>query len=142
MKPARGRPRLSPEGVKARIRDYCRRFSVKANAEGFPPFPSGKRETAQHREWMALYRMRRRHATAPAREVRSILATQQGVCRVCGQPLAPPDAILHERPGGDLPGALHSNCHRLARSAEAVGPEGLDQLRSYLWPGATPKRRT
>jgi len=46
------------------VRDYCARYGVEPNAEGLPPFPTGLRETPQHREWLAVYkahhRLRRR----------------------------------------------------------------------------------
>ncbi len=64
--PKRGRPPLTPEQVEARIRDYCARYAVAPNADGLPPFPTGHRETAQHREWLTVYkahqRLRRRVA--------------------------------------------------------------------------------
>jgi hypothetical protein len=127
--------------VKARIQDYCRRYAVEVNAEGLPAFPSGKRETVQHREWMALYRMHRRHATAPGAEIRSLLAVQGDLCAVCGRKLEPSEAVAHKGLDGQLLGSLHPACHRLAVSAEAVGAEALDRLHSYLWPALPPKRR-
>jgi len=42
------------------MRDYCARYGVAANAEGLPPFPSGLRETPQHREWLTLYKAHQR----------------------------------------------------------------------------------
>lgn len=80
MKPTsgkRGRPRLTLELLQARVRDYCSRYAAVPNADGLPPFPSGKRETRQHRAWLALYkahdRLRRRG---------------QGQCERCGSPVA------------------------------------------------------
>ena len=141
-KPARGRPRLSADALRARIQAYCGRYAVEANAEGLPPFPSGQRETLQHREWMALYRMHRRHGTAPGAEARLLLVAQAGVCAACGQPLEPAEAIAHRGSDDQLLGSLHPTCHRLAVSAEAVGAEAFDRLRSYLWPGRPPRRRS
>ncbi len=68
--PKRGRPPLSAEQVDARVREYCERYGVAAGPDGLPPFPSGRRETPQHREWLALYkalqRLRRRAAAQEA----------------------------------------------------------------------------
>jgi len=61
---SRGRPPLSSEQVAARVQAYCARYGVTIGSEGLPPFPSGRRETPQHREWLTLYkalqRLRRR----------------------------------------------------------------------------------
>jgi len=51
-----GRPRITFEELQTRVADYCARYGVAPNAEGLPPFPSGKRETQQHREWIAVYK--------------------------------------------------------------------------------------
>lgn len=51
-----GRPRLSPEALQARIAEYCGKYGVKPGADGLPPYPSGQRETVQHREWIAVYK--------------------------------------------------------------------------------------
>ncbi len=62
----RGRPPLSTEQVEARVQEYCGRYGVAPGPDGLPPFPSGRRETPQHREWLTLYkalqRLRRRAA--------------------------------------------------------------------------------
>ena len=62
----RGRPPQAPEEVEARVQHYCARYGVAAGPDGLPPFPSGRRETEQHREWLTLYkalqRLRRRAA--------------------------------------------------------------------------------
>ncbi len=46
------------------MQEYCSRYGVAPKPDGLPPFPAGRRETAQHREWLALYkalqRLRRR----------------------------------------------------------------------------------
>jgi len=55
---------MSTEQVEARVQEYCARYGVVPGPDGLPPFPSGRRETPQHREWLTLYkalqRMRRR----------------------------------------------------------------------------------
>lgn len=144
--PTRGRPRLSPGDVKARIQDYCRRYGVTAGPEGLPAFPSGKRETPQHRDWMAVYKAHQRLGRvggASLQDRRALLATQGGACSVCGLTLAVSEAVAHKAADGRSLGALHPACHRLAVSGEAAGPEAVDRLRAYLWPAATrpPKRR-
>jgi len=58
--PAQGRPRLRPEDLEVRIADYCRRYKAARSATGLPVFPTGKRETRQHREWIALYKLHNR----------------------------------------------------------------------------------
>ena len=55
-----GRPRLSPEAYEARLAAYCARYKVTPLATGIPPFPAGRRETEQHREWIALYKAKSR----------------------------------------------------------------------------------
>ena len=60
--PVVGRPRLAPEELAARIADYCRQYGVRVIESGLPPFPRGRRETPQHREWMKLYKAHNRMA--------------------------------------------------------------------------------
>ncbi len=142
--PTRGRPRLSPEDVTARIQDYCRRYGVTAGPEGLPPFPSGKRETPQHRDWMAVYKAHQRLGRvggASLQDRRALLATQAGACGLCGLTLAIAEVVAHRADGRSS--ALHRACDRLVVSAEAAGREAVDRLRAYLWPAAPrgPKRR-
>lgn len=58
--PTQGRPRLIPEALEARTAAYCQRYRVAPGPQGLPPFPSGKRETPQHREWIGLYKAHNR----------------------------------------------------------------------------------
>jgi hypothetical protein len=60
VKSKKGRPGLTAEGYQARLDAYCVLYGVSVTPEGIPPFPSGRRETAQHREWIALYKAHRR----------------------------------------------------------------------------------
>lgn len=60
--PPRGRPRLGPEVYAERLSAYCTRYGVAPSAEGLAPFPTGRRETPQHREWIALYKAHSRLA--------------------------------------------------------------------------------
>lgn len=68
-----GRPRLTPEEYEARLSAYCARYNVRPTPEGIPPFPAGQRETAQHREWIKLYKAHHRLARR-----------QKGQCERCG----------------------------------------------------------
>jgi len=144
--PQRGRPRLSPEDVKARVQEYCRRYAVHVGPAGLPPFPTGKRETAQHRDWMAVYKARQRlgrvgGASLEAR--RGVLEAQHGVCALCGGELGVAVAVVQNAPDGRA-SALHPACQRLAVAAEAAGPEAVAGLRAYLSQAAahSPRRRT
>jgi hypothetical protein len=73
----RGRPRLTPEDLEIRLADYCRRYRVSVTPEGLPPFPSGQRETAQHREWLVVYKAHRR-----------LSRRARGRCESCEAPAA------------------------------------------------------
>ena len=148
--PTRGRHRLTREELEARTREYCQRYGVTVSASGLPPFPSGRRETQQHRDWMAAYKAHQRlgrrergqceRCAAPAsdgsvfceahRAGASDRSARQGAmrdgCPICGR------RVARREPGSA--GVLHAACRRLAGLAEAAGPETLDRLRSYLWP--------
>ncbi len=165
--PARGRLRLTPQDLEARIAAYCARYGVSPNPEGLPPFPAGKRETPQHREWIAVYKAHHRLArrkrgqcercAAPARggslfcdehrsgaspqDRRERWTTQGGRCPICGERLALAEGVDHSRNDGALRAVLHTSCSRLVRLAEAAGPEALERTRGYLWPAASKRRR-
>ncbi len=102
---ARGRPRLTPEDLEARVADYCSRYRVAPGQEGLPPFPAGKRETTQHREWLLVYKAHQRLARrrrgrcercdAPAEENR-LFCPEHGGHRTPSGPergSPPPDAL-------------------------------------------------
>jgi hypothetical protein len=175
--PSKGRPRLTPEALQARIAEYCARYGVAPNAEGMPPFPAGQRETRQHRDWIAVYKahdrlgrrgrgqcercsaaagdgsvfcdehradvsaLAGRHAATSLEDRRALLDAQGGRCRICGKAVQLREAIDHATSG--LRAVLHPRCNRLVGLAEALGPDSLDRLRGYLWPGgpAKPARR-
>jgi len=136
---SRGRPRLTPEELQARVDQYCRRFGVKPGDDGLPPFPSGRRETAQHREWMALYKAHRRIAErsgapspAEAARIQEALTAQRARCTVCHEPLELRDARL-DRPRPDNPPlVLHARCLELVELARALGPDALERARRHL----------
>jgi hypothetical protein len=164
-----GRPRLTPEELQARIAEYCDRYGVVARADGLPPFPAGRRETPQHRDWIAVYkahnRLQRRRrgqcercsapvsdgsvfceehravgataARASLEQRRGLLEAQSGRCPICGGTIGLRDSTDDGR------SALHPDCGRLLGLVEARGPDVLDRLRAYLWPGgsARPTRR-
>jgi hypothetical protein len=54
--PGKGRPRLTPEAFQAKLESYCAAYEVTPLPSGIPPYPAGRRETQQHREWIALYK--------------------------------------------------------------------------------------
>ena len=131
----RGRPRVTPEQFRERVRDYCGRYGVTLNDEGLPPFPAGQRETAQHREWMSLYKAHRRLSdrgpgTADLERRQELLASQRGRCGVCRKPLDLDDSRLdaHET----APAVLHARCLELVALARALGPDALDRVRTRL----------
>jgi hypothetical protein len=91
----KGRPRLAPEEYDARLKAYCGKYSVKPTPEGIPPFPSGRRETAQHREWLGLYKAHsrlQRHAEGSAS-----IAPQRDRCPLCNASLKTASADVLER---------------------------------------------
>jgi len=73
---SKGRPRLSPEELRERIDAYCSRYGGTVSPEGLPPFPTGRRETPQHREWIAVYKAHRRLARR-----------ERGQCERCDAPV-------------------------------------------------------
>ncbi len=124
----RGRPRLSPEDLRARLADYCRRYSVALNDEGLPPFPAGKRETGQHREWMAIYKAHRRLSergtgTADLARRHELLAAQRGRCPVCDKRLDVADARLDSHEAG--PAVLHAQCLQLLALGRILGADAV-----------------
>jgi hypothetical protein len=108
---------------------------VELNDEGLPPFPAGKRETAQHRQWMALYKAQRRlsgRAPEPAEIARhqELLAAQRGRCPVCRKPLDAGDARLDGREAD--PAVLHAPCLQLVELGRALGPEAVERAKARL----------
>src|SRR5712691_1436676 len=73
----RGRPRLTEDDLKARIEAYCKAYGAGTNDQGLPEFPTGKRETAQHREWISLYKLWNR-----------LGRRKRGQCERCQEPCA------------------------------------------------------
>jgi hypothetical protein len=166
--PTRGRPRLSPEDLEARIADYCRRYQASRAPSGLPAFPTGKRETRQHREWISLYKAHNR-----------LGRRTRGQCERCSEPAAEGSVFCDEHHRGQRPGpasssleerrallahqdgrcpvcgasldvtecvehgreaVLHPRCSRLAGLAVDLGPEGLSRLGRFLWPEGGPRK--
>jgi hypothetical protein len=121
----RGRPRLTAEQLQVRVAAYCEKYGVAPNAAGLPPFPSGRRETRQHRDWMAVYKAHSRIARRPP--------DAGDRCPVCDGKLEPSQAVDYAGSNGVL-ARLHSGCHRLAILAQPLGPDSLARLRDLLWP--------
>ena len=134
-----GRPPSTEEHVRAKVLVYCERYGVSPGPDGLPPFPSGKRETRQHREWLTVYRalqrMARRAALAPEDP-----ATAR--CPVCSRALERDLAVPHARHRAGKaarPASLHPACAELARIAETLGPDVVAGLSLYLWPRRRPR---
>jgi len=136
-----GRPALTEEQVRDKVLAYCERYHVSPGPEGLPPFPSGMRETRQHREWLTVYRAhqrwRRRSGVSPSSSATPAGGSAPVVCPICARPLQSDLAILRAHRTGRTarPVALHPTCAELARLAETVGPEALAALGAFLWPG-------
>ena len=132
-----GRPRLTSEQYQERLSAYCTQYCVTAGEGGLPPFPTGRRETEQHRAWMALYKARRR-LSDPAgpreRRRRELVAAQGGRCPVCGRDVAATEAL--DPADAAVPRALmHHACSLAVALARRDGAAVLDRIRAYLWPG-------
>jgi hypothetical protein len=126
--------------VRDKVLAYCERYQVSPGPEGLPPFPSGRRETRQHREWLTVYRAHQRWLRRSATASASSSATSTGgsaqvVCPICERPLQRDLAILRRAGKVAQPVALHPTCAELARLAETVGPDALAALGAFLWPG-------
>lgn len=137
---ARGRPPITEAVLGQRIADYCARYGVSGrNADGLPPYPAGRRETRQHREWVVLYkalgRLRARAWADDPLERETLARSQSGRCPICDQKVDAAAVLDHDRVTGRVRGLVHGDCARFLRLAEAAGPETLARAGSYLWPG-------
>jgi hypothetical protein len=134
------RPALTDDQVRDKVLAYCERYDVSPGPEGLPPFPSGRRESLQHREWLTVYRalqrLKARSAGAPAE------AAAEGSCPVCSRSVDAEDAVSFLRGGRSRPEKLHRGCADLARLAEKAGPDAVARLSGWLWPrrGRRPAR--
>jgi hypothetical protein len=134
-----GRTPLTEDQVRAKVLAYCGRYGVSPGPESLPPFPTGQRETRQHREWLTVYRAlqraRARAAVAAPVDHGALSATPE--CPVCSRSVERDLAIPYSRraakPAQPVP--LHPACAELARLADTLGPAAVEGLRRFLWPG-------
>jgi len=155
---------VSEEVLRERVEAYCARYKVEPKENGLPPFPAGRRETRQHREWISLLkagtRLRRRvgglcrRCDEPAlpgrifceRHDRSSAdtapATSKARCFVCSEAVAGTAVSEHRREPGSDPVLVHRHCAHVISLAQQAGPGLLDRVRHYLWPeGRSGSRR-
>ena len=117
-----GRPPLTKDQVRERVDEYCRRYGVKErNEAGFPVFPAGLRETAQHREWITLYKLFSRSRRRSGTVVNAPPAGSWTACPVC-----------LER--GTLGRGAHKRCAVAVDLVRGLGPEALDRIRASAFP--------
>ena len=127
-----GRPPLTDEQVRERVEEYCARYGVKdRNEAGFPTFPAGLRETAQHREWITLYKLFSRSRRRSGTVVGAPPAGSEKSCAVClGR--------------GTLGRGDHRRCAVAVDLVRSLGPEALERIRTAAFPPegvpATPAR--
>lgn len=118
--PRIGRPLLTEEALRERIASYCARYGAQLNAEGFPAYPSGFRETKRHREWMALYQAFGR-VRARTRAAKGVATPDDRRCPVCLQP-------------SSGPARTHRRCAGVVRFVRGLGPIGIDRIRAAAFP--------
>jgi hypothetical protein len=126
------RPPLTDGQVRDRVDAYCERYGVTPGPEGLPPFPSGRRESLQHREWLTVYRALQR-LKARSAGVRAEAAAE-GLCPVCSRAVSPDSAATIQRGRHPRAAKLHPECADLVRLAERAGPEAVARLSAWLWP--------
>ncbi len=139
------RPPLTEEQVQEKLVAYCERYGVSPGAGGLPPFPSGQRETQQHREWQTVYRALQRF-TRRASALDASKAPEPGasICPVCSGTLERSLAVPFARHAGATsarPASLHPSCAELARLAQSLGPAAVAGLAAFLWPKRTRSSR-
>ena len=126
------------EQVRAKVLAYCERYGVSPGPEGAPPFPTGQRETRQHRDWLTVYRALQRFERRAA--AASADAPDRLACPVCARPIEPGLAVPYaRRTRSARPVSLHPSCAELARLAESLGPSAVAALGPFLWPSRKPR---
>jgi hypothetical protein len=121
--------------VRDKVDAYCERYGVSPGPEGLPPFPSGRRESLQHREWLTVYRALQRlkaRSAGVAAEPAEIPA--EGSCPVCSRAVSPEDGVAFLRGRQSRPEKLHTECAELVRLAQKAGPEAVARLSALLLP--------
>jgi hypothetical protein len=130
-----GRPPLTVEQVRAKVVTYCERHGVSPVLEGLPPFPSGKRETRQHREWLSVYRALQRLEARSSATAAAALSGSEARCPICALALAPAEDAVPVRAGRRAKSSnAHAACADLLRLADRAGPEVIARLTQLLWP--------
>lgn len=129
------RPALTEEQVRAKVVAYCERYGISPIPEGLPPFPAGRRETPQHRDWLTVYRALQR---CEARAFAAAVATpsdSDALCPVCARALKAEDSVsVHAGSRRTTSWNAHAGCAHLLRLAEKVGPDAVARLNGLLWP--------
>jgi hypothetical protein len=136
---------LTDEQLRAKVAAYCQRYGVTQGPEGLPPFPSGHRETPQHREWLTVYRALQRHAIRAAAEAAPAAASANSLsCPICHGALEHDLSVPYARRAAmsSRPARLHPACAELARLAESLGPDAVAGLQPFLWPRRTKASRS
>jgi hypothetical protein len=134
---------MTPDEYQARLHRYCQAYGLAAAAEGPPPYPSGQRETPQHREWLALYKAYRRLGApqGDSAELRARLTkAQKGACPICGRPVGISDPVARGPETGEPRAVLHRGCLQIVGLVQAQGPEVLQRVAAYL--ASDPPART
>ncbi len=123
------------EQVRAKALAYCERYGVSPGPGGLPPFPTGQRETRQHREWLTVYRALQR-MDARAASVAHLTTASDTTCPICTRAVGSEEAVSFAPAGRRRVRSwrLHSPCADLVRTAEKAGPDALTRLRELLWP--------
>jgi hypothetical protein len=126
---------LTEDVLRQRIADYCSRYGVEAlGDDSFPPYPSRKRESRQHRDWVNLrkaWSRLRRRAPLDADRVAALQA-QDGRCPICTLAVEATDVVDHDQRSGRVLGILHVDCHRLVQLARSAGAGATERLQAYL----------
>src|SRR6185436_2479718 len=105
--PPKGRPRLTEDDLRARIKAYCKAYGTGTNDKGLPDFPTGQRETAQHREWISLYKLWNR-----------LGRRKRGQCERCHEP--------------SVAGSIFCEVHRAESGGSADAKASLEERREAL----------
>jgi len=92
--PGKGRKRLTQEDLDARIAAYCKRHGVRPATSGLPPFPAGRRETPEHREWLGIYKLKNR-----------LGRRGRGQCERCSEPASDGSVFCEAHRAGVAPRA-------------------------------------
>jgi hypothetical protein len=129
-----GRPPLGEDEIRDKVLAYCGRYRVSPGPGGVPPFPSGKRETRQHREWLTVYRAVRR-LEARSSTAASAVAGPDSICPVCALALKLEEAVSVRAAGRRAASwNTHRACADLLRLGQKAGPEAIGRLNDLLWP--------